>query len=166
MSVRKAASPRSISSHARASETKSSPAPPYSSGIVIPRIPSSAMPSIASRSRWWLMSFSTACGRMRSSTNRRTVSWSSRCSSLSSKSTRGAYLGLRDRFGAPARGEHAAEEDERKAEQHARGEVLAKERDAEDRGDGRVHVGDHRRSDRADLPDQREEDQERGGRAD
>ena len=39
MSVRKAASPRSISSQTSASETKSSPAPPYSSGIVIPRRP-------------------------------------------------------------------------------------------------------------------------------
>ena len=33
ISVRNAASPRSISSQASASETKSSPAPPYSSGI-------------------------------------------------------------------------------------------------------------------------------------
>src|SRR5947207_1362594 len=165
MSVRKAASPRSISSQARASETKSSPAPPYSSGIVIPRMPSSAMPSIAPRSRWCAMSFSTAFGRIRSSTNRRTVSWRSRCSSVSSKSTRGAYrgslLGLGDGFRAPAGGEHAADEDEREAEQHPHRQTLAEKEDAENGGDGRVHVGDDRRSDRADLGDEREEDQER-----
>src|SRR5690349_24908676 len=34
------------------------------------------------------MSFSTATGRTRSSTNARTVSWMSRCSSVSSKSTK------------------------------------------------------------------------------
>ena len=57
ISVRNAASPRSISSQESASETKSSPAPPYSSGITIPRIPSSAIPSISSRSSLWSMSF-------------------------------------------------------------------------------------------------------------
>ena len=57
MSVRNAASPRSISSQASASATKSRPAPPYSSGTTIPRIPSSAMPSISSRSSLWSMSF-------------------------------------------------------------------------------------------------------------
>src|SRR3954447_5950356 len=38
-------------------------------------------------SRWWLMSFSCATGRMRRSTNSRTVSWIERCSSLRSRST-------------------------------------------------------------------------------
>src|SRR5918992_5855752 len=37
------------------------------------------------------MSFSTAFGSTRSSTNSRTVSWISRCSSVSSKSTSGVY---------------------------------------------------------------------------
>src|SRR3954451_1251631 len=102
MSVRKAASPRSISSQARASETKSRPAPPYSSGMMIPRIPSSAMPSIAAMSSRWLMSFSIATGRTRSSTNARTVSWISRCSSLSSKSTkRRLYVRCRVLVGGP-----------------------------------------------------------------
>src|SRR5581483_11641707 len=87
ISVRNAASPRSISSQASASATKSSPAPPYS-----PRIPSSAMPSISSRSSLWSMSFWIATGSTRSSTNARTVSWISRCSSLSSKSTRALYV--------------------------------------------------------------------------
>ena len=67
-------------------QTKSSPAPPYSSGITIPRIPSSAIPSIRSRSSWCAMSFSTATGSTRSSTNARTVSCSSRCSAVRSKS--------------------------------------------------------------------------------
>src|ERR671933_1545281 len=132
MSVRKAASPRSISSQASASETKSSPAPPYSSGIVIPRMPSSAMPSIAPMSRGCAMSFSTEFGRIRSSTNRRTVSWSSRCSSVSSKSIGAAYLGLGDRFGGAARREHGAGEDEREPEHHARRQPLAEEEDADD----------------------------------
>ena len=39
ISVRNAASPRSISSQTSASETKSSPAPPYSSGITLPSRP-------------------------------------------------------------------------------------------------------------------------------
>src|SRR4051812_47586963 len=56
--------------------------------MMIPRIPSSAMPSIAPMSRRWLMSFSIATGRTRSSTNARTVSWMRRCSSVSSKSTK------------------------------------------------------------------------------
>src|SRR4051794_40950795 len=56
--------------------------------MMIPRIPSSAMPSIAPISSRWLMSFSIATGSTRSSTNERTVSWISRCSSLSSKSTK------------------------------------------------------------------------------
>ena len=86
MSVRKAASPRSISSHVSASETKSRPAPPYSSGITMPSSPSSAMPSITPMSSWWLMSFSIAFGSTRSSTKSRTVSWMRRCSSVSSKS--------------------------------------------------------------------------------
>src|SRR3954468_1773821 len=86
ISVRKAASPRSISSHASASATKSSPAPPYSSGITIPSSPSSAIPSITSMSRRCAMSFSTAFGSTRSSTKSRTVSWISRCSSVRSKS--------------------------------------------------------------------------------
>ena len=84
--MRNAASPRSISSHDSASATKSSPAPPYSSGITIPSKPSSAMPSITSMSRWWLMSFSIAFGSTRSSTKSRTVCWIRRCSSVSSKS--------------------------------------------------------------------------------
>src|SRR6266511_321861 len=87
MSVRKAASPRSISSHASASATKSSPAPPYSSGITIPSSPSSAMPAISSRSSLCSMSFSIATGRTRSSTNACTVSCTSRCSGVRSKST-------------------------------------------------------------------------------
>src|SRR5919202_5341658 len=86
MSVRNAASPRSISSQTSASETKSSPAPPYSSGITIPRRPSSPMPSITDRSRRCSMSFSIAFGSTRSSTKSRTVSWISRCSSVRSKS--------------------------------------------------------------------------------
>src|ERR687888_453328 len=84
--VRNAASPRSISSHASASQTKSSPAPPYSSGTTMPSRPSSAMPSITFRSSRCAMSFSTAFGSMRSSTNSRTVSWINRCSSVRSKS--------------------------------------------------------------------------------
>ena len=44
-------SPRSISSQAIASETKSRPEPPYSSGVTIPSSPSSAIPSITPRSR-------------------------------------------------------------------------------------------------------------------
>ena len=87
MRVRKAASPRSISSQASASETKSRPAPPYCSGTTMPSRPSSAMPSITPRSRRWLTSFSIAFGSTRSSTNARTVSWISRCSGVSSKST-------------------------------------------------------------------------------
>src|SRR3954451_19920665 len=53
-------------------------------------MPSSAMPSISSRSSLWSMSFCTATGRTRSSTNWRTVSWISRCSSVSSKSIGGS----------------------------------------------------------------------------
>ncbi len=86
MSVRKAASPRSISSQASASATKSRPAPPYSSGITMPSSPSSAMPAINSRSSLCSMSFSIATGRTRSSTKARTVSCTSRCSVVSSKS--------------------------------------------------------------------------------
>ena len=59
-------------------------------GIVIPSTPSSAMPSISSMSSLWSMSFWTATGRIRSSTNRRTVSWMSLCSSVRSKSMRAA----------------------------------------------------------------------------
>src|SRR4051794_22702687 len=88
MSVRNAASPRSISSHASASATKSRPEPPYSSGMTIPRIPSSAIPSMRSRSSLCSMSFWMATGSTRSSTNERTVSWIRRCSSLRAKSTR------------------------------------------------------------------------------
>src|SRR5918912_220601 len=86
ISVRNAASPRSISSQASASATKSRPAPPYSSGITIPSRPSSAMPSITDMSSRCSMSFSIAFGSTRSSTNVRTVSWVSRCSSVRSKS--------------------------------------------------------------------------------
>src|SRR6476659_6192727 len=60
----------------------------------MPRIPNSAMPSISSRSSLWSMSFCTATGRTRSSTNWRTVSWISRCSSVSSKSIGGSLSGL------------------------------------------------------------------------
>src|SRR2546421_4592349 len=91
MSVLNAASPRSISSQESASATKSSPAPPYSSGITIPSSPSSAIPSITDLSRWCAMSFSIAFGSTRSSTNVLTVSWMSRCSSVNSKSTRQVY---------------------------------------------------------------------------
>src|SRR5881392_502027 len=91
MSVLNAASPRSISSQASASATKSRPAPPYSSGTTMPSRPSSAMPSITDRSRRWAMSFSIALGSTRSSTNVLTVSWMSRCSSVSSKSTGQVY---------------------------------------------------------------------------
>src|SRR3954462_13752194 len=71
----------------------------------MPRIPSSAMPSIRSMSSLWSMSFWTATGRTRSSTKARTVSWISRCSSLSSKSTRPSLL-----LGTPS---NLAEEPER-----------------------------------------------------
>ena len=91
MSVRNAASPRSISSQESASETKSMPAPPYSSGTTIPSSPSSAIPSITDMSRWWLMSFSIAFGSTRSSTNWRTVACTSRCSGVSSKFTALVY---------------------------------------------------------------------------
>src|SRR5438477_8221473 len=91
MSVRKAASPRSISSQESASATKSRPAPPYSSGITIPRSPSSAIPSITDLSSRWAMSLSIALGSTRSLTNVLTVSWMSRCSSVSSKSTGQVY---------------------------------------------------------------------------
>src|SRR3989440_9755753 len=91
MSVRKAASPRSISRLESASATKSRSAPPYSSGITIPRSPSSAIPSITDLSRRWAMSLSIALGSTRSSTNVLTVSWMSRCSSVSSKSTGQVY---------------------------------------------------------------------------
>ena len=47
-----------------------------------------------------------------------------------------------------------------KPDAHSEREVLVQDRDAEHRGDGRVHVRDHRRAHRADLGDQREEDQE------
>src|SRR5262249_23244807 len=56
--------------------------------MTIPRIPSSAMPAMRSMSRRCAMSFSIATGRTRSSTNARTVSWLSRCSSVSTKSTK------------------------------------------------------------------------------
>src|SRR3954447_18854375 len=70
--------------------------------MMIPRIPSSAMPSIAPMSSRWLMSFSIATGRTRSSTNARTVSWISRCSSESSKSTkRRLYVRCRVLVGDP-----------------------------------------------------------------
>ena len=55
-------------------------------GSTIPRMPSSAMPSISDMSSRWSMSFWTATGRIRSSTNARTVSWIRRCSPVSSKS--------------------------------------------------------------------------------
>src|SRR4051794_25123457 len=55
--------------------------------MTIPRIPSSAIPSIAPMSSRCAMSFSIATGSTRSSTKVRTVSWISRCSSVSSKST-------------------------------------------------------------------------------
>src|SRR5712691_6216119 len=97
ISVRNAASPRSISSQESASATKSRPAPPYSSGMTMPRIPSSAIPSIRSRSSLWWMSFSIATGRTRSSTNARTVSWISCCSGVRVKSMRGEYNGSRRR---------------------------------------------------------------------
>ena len=61
--MRNADSPRSISSQTSASETKSIPAPPYSSGITMPSSPSSAMPSMTPMSRRWLMSFSIAFGK-------------------------------------------------------------------------------------------------------
>src|SRR6266511_5753835 len=96
ISVRKAASPRSISSHASASATKSRPAPPYPSGITIPSRPSSAIPAISSRSSLCSMSFSIATGRTRSSTNARTVSCTSRCSGVSSKSTALSLALVRD----------------------------------------------------------------------
>src|SRR5262245_57091300 len=56
--------------------------------MTIPRMPSSAMPAMSSMSSRCAMSFSIATGRTRSSTNARTVSWMSRCSSVSSKSTK------------------------------------------------------------------------------
>src|SRR5947199_3182465 len=90
-SVRKAASPRSISSHESASATKSSPAPPYSSGMTIPSSPSSAIPLITARSSRCAMSLSIALGSTRSLPNVLTVSWMSRCSSVSSKSTGQVY---------------------------------------------------------------------------
>ena len=52
------------------------------------------MPSISSMSSLWSMSFWTATGRTRSSTNWRTVSWIRRCSSVSSKSIGGSLSGL------------------------------------------------------------------------
>src|SRR5207302_2928005 len=91
ISVRKAASPRSISSQESASATKSRPAPPYSSGITMPSRPSSAIPSITDISRRCAMSFSIALGSTRSLTNVLTVSWMSRCSSVNSKSTEQVY---------------------------------------------------------------------------
>src|SRR2546423_14611043 len=57
----------------------------------MPSRPSSAMPSITDLSRRWAMSFSIAFGSTRSSTNVLTVSWMSRCSSVSSKSTGQVY---------------------------------------------------------------------------
>src|SRR5436309_8935697 len=91
ISVLNAASPRSISSQASASAPKSRPAPPYSSGITMPSRPSSAIPSITDISRRCAMSFSIALGSTRSLTNVLTVSWMSRCSSVSSKSTGQVY---------------------------------------------------------------------------
>ena len=85
MRVRNAASPRSISSQMSASDTKSSAAPPYSAGIGAPRMPSSAMPSMMPMSSRCSMSFSTATGSTRSSTNWRTVSWMARWSALRSR---------------------------------------------------------------------------------
>src|SRR6476661_5022969 len=71
--------------------------------MMIPRIPSSAMPSISSRSSLWSMSFWIATGRTRSSTKERTVSWIRRCSSLSSKSTQASLRPSADRAQIPER---------------------------------------------------------------
>src|SRR5262245_26462294 len=69
--------------------------------MTTPRMPSSAIPSISSRSSRWSMSFWTATGSTRSSTNARTVSWVRRCSSVSSKSTLGGGRPLVGERGQP-----------------------------------------------------------------
>src|SRR5690349_1415899 len=126
--------------------------------MMIPRIPSSAMPSISSRSSLWLMSFSIATGRTRSSTKARTVSWISRCSWESSKSTSPSLL-LGSSSDLPqvperARPPRADQRREDKAtgdRQHPRREAVhaddqdlgrerAEERHAEERVDGDASV--------------------------
>src|SRR6476659_9429825 len=120
--------------------------------MTIPRIPSSAMPSISARSSLWSMSFWIATGRTRSSTKERTVSWISRCSSLSSKSTVASLCTSTDRAQVPERarppGADQHGEEERAGDRkgpgrepvHAHDQHLGRERteegDAEERVDG------------------------------
>src|SRR3954447_23047223 len=125
--------------------------------MMIPRIPSSAMPSIRSMSSLWLMSFSTATGRTRSSTKARTVSWISRCSSESSKSTSASLLGASSDLAQiperarPPCADQRREQDSAGDRKHPPGEPVhahdqnlrregTEERDAEERvhGDPRV----------------------------
>src|SRR6478752_7420940 len=74
--------PRAISSTTRAQVSSDSPRPPYSSGIIRPKIPISFMPSTMSVGYSSLCSSSVATGMICSSTNSRTSLISSCCSSV------------------------------------------------------------------------------------
>src|SRR6266571_1919833 len=80
------AEPRAISSMTRAAVTLSSPAPPYSSGIVMPSSPNSARRAMARSGNSSARSSAPAVGRTSDATNSRTVSRMRRCSSLNWRS--------------------------------------------------------------------------------
>ena len=75
--------PRESSQTASAYVVRSRPSPPYSSGIVKPKMPSSFRPSTMSSGNASACSSSEATGMIRSSANWRTRSTISRCSSVS-----------------------------------------------------------------------------------
>src|SRR3954451_8382894 len=102
----------------------------------IPRIPSSAIPSIRSRSSLCSMSFWTATGSTRSSTNARTVSWISRCSSVRPKSIRLSVRSGRDAV-LPVPDHRAAGADPAVRDRRAAGTGPERQVPAPDRDDAR-----------------------------
>ena len=79
----------------------------FSIAFCHPASVSPIMPAIRSRSSLCAMSFSIATGRTRSSTNARTVSWTSRCSGVSSKSIAKSLSGDRGLIRDPRADESA-----------------------------------------------------------
>src|SRR5262245_32771735 len=67
-------------------ETKSAPAPPYSSGTQTPIRPSAPSFGMSSDGKRCSRSHSAACGSISACANSRATAWISRCSCVSSKS--------------------------------------------------------------------------------
>ena len=88
------ASARESSSSTRMYETKSAPAPPYSSGTQTPISPSSASFGKISAGKRCSRSQSAAFGSISAFANSRATAWISRCSGVSSKSTAASLRGF------------------------------------------------------------------------